>query len=379
MTSRFERFSEHARRALSLAQETAQRFNHNYIGTEHILLGLAQLPECEAVRMLAGLNVELPKLSSAVESIIGRGARATSGDIGLTPRSKKVIELAVDEVRLMDAYRIGTEHLLIGLMREGEGVSAGVMESLGVTLEGLRDLVRTEASAGRQAETGRPTTDATNTRRRAAARVAGLYLIVDPELTNGRDVVDVARAALRGGATAIQLRDKLHDKGDQLPVARALRDLCQEHGASFIVNDHADLAVASNAHGLHVGRHDLPVPEARAVLLPHQFIGTSNALPEEAKESIEQQADYLAVGAMYATGSKGNTRPAGVEGLRLVRALVTDIPIVAIGGINLSNVDPLLEAGADGICVIGAVCQADDPEDAARQLVKRIAASRTGR
>jgi thiamine-phosphate diphosphorylase len=220
------------------------------------------------------------------------------------------------------------------------------------------------------------TSDATAIRRLAASRVAGLYVIVDPELTNGCDVIDVAHAALRGGATAIQLRDKLHDKGDQLPIARALRDLCDERNASFIVNDHADLAVASNAHGLHVGRHDLPVLEARAILHTHQFIGTSNALLEEAMESVGQQADYIAVGAMYATGSKDNTRPAGVEALRRVRASVTDIPIVAIGGINLSNIDPLLEAGAGGICVIGAVCQAADPEDAARQLVQRIAASR---
>ena len=223
------------------------------------------------------------------------------------------------------------------------------------------------------------TTDATETRHLAAGRVSGLYVIVDPALTNGRDVVDVARAALRGGATAIQLRDKLHDKGDQLPTARALRDLCEEHNASFIVNDHADLAVASNAHGLHVGRHDLPVQEARAILHPHQFIGTSNALLDEALESIDQHADYLAVGAMYSTDSKNNTRPAGVEGLRRVRAQATDLSIVAIGGINLGNVDPILEAGADGICVIGAVCQADDPENAARQLVQRIAASRASR
>ena len=96
-------------------------------------------------------------------------------------------------------------------------------------------------------------------------------------------------------------------------------------------------------------------------------------------ESIGQQADYLAVGAMYSTGSKDNTRPAGVEALRLVRARVEDIPLVAIGGINLSNVDPLLEADADGICVISAVCQADDPEDAARQLVQRIAAAHASR
>ncbi len=215
---------------------------------------------------------------------------------------------------------------------------------------------------------------AVSARREAAQRVAGLYIIVDPELTRGRDVVDVARAALRGGATAIQLRDKVHDKGDQLPVARKLHKVCQEHSASFIINDHADLAAACGAHGLHVGQRDLPTSEARRILHPGQFLGTSNALLQEAEASAQQQVDYIAVGAMYQTGSKTNTRPAGIQGLRRVRERVSGIPIVAIGGITLDNVDPVLEAGADGICVISAICLADDPEEAARSFVERIAA-----
>lgn len=223
---------------------------------------------------------------------------------------------------------------------------------------------------------GQTASDASTTkaRRQAASKVAGLYVIVDPELVGGRDIVDVARAALRGGATAIQFRDKVHDKGDQLPIARRLRDLCDEFNASFIVNDHADLAVACSAHGLHVGQHDLPVPEVRRVLAPHQFVGTSNALLEEAQASGAEGADYIAVGAMYDSSSKGNTRPAGIEGLRRVREIVSGVPIVAIGGINLGNVDPVLEAGADGVCVISAVCLADDPEGAARDLAGHIQA-----
>ncbi|MBI4198859.1 MAG: ATP-dependent Clp protease ATP-binding subunit [Chloroflexi bacterium] len=138
MSSRFEKFSERARRVLSLAQEEAQRFNHNYIGTEHILLGLIRETDGIAARVLASLNVELSKIRSAVEFIIGRGEHASAGEIGLTPRAKKVIELAVDEARRLNHHYIGTEHLLIGLMREGEGVAAGVLESLGVTLEKVR-------------------------------------------------------------------------------------------------------------------------------------------------------------------------------------------------------------------------------------------------
>ena len=139
MPSRFEKFSERARRVLSLAQEEAQRFNHNYIGTEHILLGLVRETEGVAARVLLNLNVELVKVRSAVEFIIGRGERPTPGEIGLTPRAKKVIELAVDEARRLNHHYIGTEHLLIGLMREGEGVPAGVLESLGVGLEKVRE------------------------------------------------------------------------------------------------------------------------------------------------------------------------------------------------------------------------------------------------
>ena len=105
-----------------LAQEEAQRFNHTYIGTEHILLGLVRETDGVAAKVLTNLGVELPKVRSAVEFIIGRGERASTGEIGLTPRAKKVIELAVDEARRLNHTYIGTEHLLIGLMREGEGV-----------------------------------------------------------------------------------------------------------------------------------------------------------------------------------------------------------------------------------------------------------------
>ncbi|MGE3856601.1 MAG: ATP-dependent Clp protease ATP-binding subunit, partial [Dehalococcoidia bacterium] len=126
------------RRVLTLAQEEAQRFNHNYIGTAHLLLGLVREGDGVAAKVLSNLGVELNKVRSAVEFIIGRGDRASSGEIGLTPRAKKVIELAVDEARRLGHSYIGTEHLLLGLVREGEGIAAGVLESLGVNLERVR-------------------------------------------------------------------------------------------------------------------------------------------------------------------------------------------------------------------------------------------------
>jgi ATP-dependent Clp protease ATP-binding subunit ClpC len=139
MAGRFEKFSERARKVLTLAQEEAQRFNHSYIGTEHILLGLVREGEGVAAKVLANLGVELGKVRAAVEFIIGRGERPPSGEIGLTPRAKRVIELAVDEARRFNHNYIGTEHILLGLLREGEGVASGVLESLGLSLERVRN------------------------------------------------------------------------------------------------------------------------------------------------------------------------------------------------------------------------------------------------
>jgi len=135
---RFDKFTERARKVLSLAQEEAQRFKHNYIGTEHLLLGLVREREGVAAKVLFKLGVELQLVRESVEFIIGRGDRIVLGEIGLTPRAKKVIELAVDEARRMNHHYIGTEHLLLGLLREGEGIGAGVLESLGVNLEKAR-------------------------------------------------------------------------------------------------------------------------------------------------------------------------------------------------------------------------------------------------
>src|SRR5216117_2401632 len=138
MADKFEKFTERARKVFSLAQEEAQRFNHNYIGTEHLLLGLVREGDGVAARVLGNMGVQLPKVRSAVEFISGRGEGAVIGEIGLTPRAKRVIELAIDEARRLNHHYIGTEHLLLGLVREGEGIAAGVLESLGVNLEKVR-------------------------------------------------------------------------------------------------------------------------------------------------------------------------------------------------------------------------------------------------
>ncbi len=150
MASRFDKFSEHARKVLTLAQEEAQRLNHNYIGTEHILLGLVREEEGIAAKVLAGMGVNVSKVRQAVEYLMGAGEKPVSGASGLTTRAKKIIELAIDEARQMNHSYIGTEHLLLGIIREGEGAAYKVLQSLDVTQE------RTRAEIARVLSSGSP-------------------------------------------------------------------------------------------------------------------------------------------------------------------------------------------------------------------------------
>ena len=185
--NKFDKFTERARKVLTLAQEEAQRFNHNYIGTEHLLLGLVREGDGVAARVLSNMGVQLPKVRSAVEFIIGRGESMILGDIGLTPRAKKVIELAVDEARRLNHHYIGTEHLLLGLVREGEGIAAGVLESLGVNLEKVRSQVMqvvqqsssyNQSSGGSKQQTKTPYMDALGVDLTEAARTNRLGPLV---------------------------------------------------------------------------------------------------------------------------------------------------------------------------------------------------------
>ena len=186
---RFDKFTDRARKVLTLAQDEAQRFNHNYIGTEHLLLGLVREGEGVAARVLENMNVELAKVRTAVEFIIGRGDRPVVGEVGLTPRAKRVIELAIDEARRLGHNYIGTEHLLLGLVREGEGIAAGVLESLGVNLDKVRhEVIRVlsqSSSVGPAQETKRssktPTVDALGINLTEASRAGKLDPVIGRE------------------------------------------------------------------------------------------------------------------------------------------------------------------------------------------------------
>ena len=227
------------------------------------------------------------------------------------------------------------------------------------------------------------------------AKIGGLYVIIDPAACLGRDPVAVGLAALAGGATMLQWRDKQRDKGEQLAQARALYLFCQEHDAVFVVNDHADLALVlasdgvppsgpstlrrgsgqagsgRGAIGVHVGQRDLPPADVRAIVPPYFVVGVSTNDVGEALAAERAGASYVAVGDIFGTSAKEGTRPASPQRLAQVKAAVR-LPVIAIGGITKENVGEVLAAGADGIAVISAVCAAPDPEAAARELAQAI-------
>jgi thiamine-phosphate pyrophosphorylase len=208
---------------------------------------------------------------------------------------------------------------------------------------------------------------------RQEKRIAGLYLVIDHEALRGRSEVEVARQAIGGGAKVIQLRDKRRPKGEILATAKELRELCARSNVLFIVNDYLDIALASGADGLHLGQGDLPISEARQLLPIDKILGCSTATLEQALQAQAEGADYIAVGSIYPTTSKAETKVVGLERLRQIREAVS-IPIVAIGGINKKNAAAAIEAGANSVAVIDAVLGAEDVEEMARQLTERIEA-----
>ena len=201
----------------------------------------------------------------------------------------------------------------------------------------------------------------------------GLYVIVDPDAAAGRPEEEIARLAVQGGATLIQFRDKRHEKGHQLQVAQRLMRVCSGPNLRLIINDHVDVALAARADGVHLGQTDLPVAVVRHRLWRNAIIGCSANNVDEARRAQADGADYVSVGRLFPTTSKQDTRPATPDTIRAIKAAVS-IPVAAIGGITEENIDAVLAAGADMVCVISAVVAAPDPREAARRLAARIAA-----
>lgn len=310
----------------------------NYSMIHHCLSAVTSSPAASATSGLRGLAELLPSLPSPLALDEPEASPPQTGEQALAV--------------------IATAQLLIAQLEADESSSPIPWEIAGRVRHSLEELASQIGAAIRQEK---------------ADQVRGLYVIIDPQVTGGRDPLDIAVAAVNGGARMLQLRDKLRDKGESLPLATALQDLCQRNGALLIVNDHVDVAAAVGSGGVHVGQTDLPVAQARQILAPHQVLGRSNREFEQLAESRAMGADHVAFGAIYATTSKGVARnPQGPERVREAKGIAGGTPLVAIGGINLDNVAPVVEAGADAICVTAAVGSAENPEAAAAAMTAAI-------
>jgi len=208
-------------------------------------------------------------------------------------------------------------------------------------------------------------------RRDKIERMAGLYVILDRQFVAGRDELDIAGQVIQGGATVIQLRDKQSKKGEMLPVAQKLRGLCGQAGVLFIVNDYLDLALAVDADGLHVGQEDLPLVVVRRELPIDRIVGCSVTTVSQATRAQNEGADYIAVGSVFPTTTKKEATVVGVDMLKELKRAVS-IPLVAIGGINQSNVSEVVAAGACAVAVISAVLGEKDVKGAVQKLMAKI-------
>lgn len=198
----------------------------------------------------------------------------------------------------------------------------------------------------------------------------GLHVLADDDPRWTRDPVDQTRSALAGGARIIQLRAKKAGDKEILEWARAIRALTREVGARFVVNDRFDLAIASDADAVHLGQDDLAPDDIPESFRARLAIGRSTHDVEQARAVLLEGVDYLAYGPVFGTRSKDSPYSArGLDALREIATLAGDLPVVAIGGIDQTNLAALLETGARGAAVIGAVAGAEKPEAAARALV----------
>ncbi len=199
-----------------------------------------------------------------------------------------------------------------------------------------------------------------------------IYIITNVDIVPGRGHVQEAQEALRGGADVIQFREKNMATGKMIQVCQVIQDLCRQHGATFIVNDRVDVALAVGADGVHVGPGDMEADVARRLIGPQKVLGVSASSPERARKAEADGADYVGVGMIFSAGLKKDIRAAkGVEVLREISKVVK-IPVVAIGGIDCSNAALCIEAGAIGCAVITAVIGAPDVQQATADLANVI-------
>lgn len=195
-----------------------------------------------------------------------------------------------------------------------------------------------------------------------------LYLVTDRGILGDRDLFKAVEAAIKGGVTVVQLREKDISSLDFYNIAVKLKELVHQYNVPLIINDRLDIALAVDADGLHIGQSDLPVEVARR-LLPGKILGYSVSNVEEARYGQKNGADYLGAGAVYATGSKADAgNPIGVEMVKKIKQSVA-LPVVGIGGIGLSNIEEIKTAGIEGVSIISAILGSPDIEETSRRLI----------
>lgn len=206
-----------------------------------------------------------------------------------------------------------------------------------------------------------------------------VYVITDRRLIGSRPLEEVVAAAIRGGASVIQLREKEATTREMIDLARRLLAVTRTAGVPLIINDRVDVALAVDADGVHLGVDDMPIALARRLLGPDKIVGGSPETVEQAIQMERDGADYLGVGDVFGTRTKPDAGPPiGPEGLRRVVEAVT-IPVVGIGGIRAENAGEVIRAGAAGVAVVSAVMAAADPEAATRQLREAVERARGGK
>ena len=199
-----------------------------------------------------------------------------------------------------------------------------------------------------------------------------LYFIADFESAKGKDLVWIVEEAVKGGATVVQLRAKSISTREFLDISMKIHSFLKKKRVPLIINDRIDIALALDADGVHLGQKDMPLQIARKILGKEKIIGISVNNIEEAMEAENNGADYLGVGPVFPTTTKPDIRaPLGIEGLRKIREKIK-IPIIAIGGINKSNVHEVYSTGVDGIAVVSAIILSPDPCQAAEKLIEEI-------
>ncbi len=206
-----------------------------------------------------------------------------------------------------------------------------------------------------------------------------VYLVTDRTFSRGRSTREIVEAAVRGGASAVQLREKDLDTRSFLAEGRAIRTLLKDAGVPLIINDRIDIALALDAEGVHLGRSDMPADVARRLLGPDRIIGLSVEEPRHVTSHETQYVDYLGISPVFLTATKTELEKAwGLEGIREAGTM-TDLPLIAIGSVKQENAREVIEAGADCVAVVTAVTAADNPEQAVRRLLEEVRAGKAAR